>query len=129
MSNENENVGIGITDVDKRTGLSCIDIIEHVPFNIAIAMGNLWRCGLHGTRGDNHDLQLVKVSIWHVERELARCKAIVDQERMWTPEKLKGKREQIVMRFPHWAAGPFSALWSASLGERWLATCTAPSTH
>lgn len=55
MSNENENVGIGITDVDKRTGLSCIDIIEHVPFNIAIAMGNLWRCGLHGTRGDRAD--------------------------------------------------------------------------
>jgi hypothetical protein len=22
--------------------------------------------------------------------------------------------EQIVMHFPHWAAGPFSALWSAS---------------
>lgn len=116
MSNESDSDGIGITDVDKRTGLSCIDIIEHVPFNIGIAMGNLWRCGLRCTRGEHHDLQLVKASIWRVERELARCKADADQpqERMWIPKRLEGKREGLVMYFPHWVAGPFNSLWSAS---------------
>jgi len=51
------------------TGIECIEIVEHLSFNIGNAMKYLWRAGLKGDVLE--DLRKAK---WYVEREIARVK-------------------------------------------------------
>lgn len=51
------------------SGVECIDIIEHFPANIAMAMKYLWRCGLKDGADEIEDL---RKSLWYVQREINR---------------------------------------------------------
>ena len=49
------------------TGVECIDIIEHLTFNVGNAIKYLWRVGLKGERlGD------LEKAAWYVQREIER---------------------------------------------------------
>lgn len=48
------------------SGIECIDVIEHMPFNIGTAMKYLWRVGLKPGQEADQDL---KKAIWYIERQ------------------------------------------------------------
>jgi hypothetical protein len=47
--------------------VECIDIVEHLPFNIGAAVKYLWRCG---QKGD--EIEDLKKARWFVDREIER---------------------------------------------------------
>lgn len=49
------------------SGVECIDIIEHMPFNIGSAVKYLWREGLKGQEASEKDLHK---AIWYIQREI-----------------------------------------------------------
>ncbi len=49
--------------------IECIDVVEHLPFNIGSAIKYLWRAGLKGPGGEDR-----RKAIWYIEREIARLK-------------------------------------------------------
>jgi len=51
------------------SGVECIDIIEHMPWNIGTAMKHLWRAGLKP--GVDADKDLAKAE-WYTARERVR---------------------------------------------------------
>lgn len=51
------------------SGIECIDVIEHLPFNIGNAIKYLWRAGL---KLPNEYEQDYKKAIWYIEREIER---------------------------------------------------------
>lgn len=51
------------------SGIECIEIIEHLPSNLAAAVKYLWRCGLKSTEVPLRDLQKAR---WYTERESER---------------------------------------------------------
>ena len=53
------------------SGVKCIDIIEHYPFNIGNAIKYLWRAGRKGDAIE--DLEKAK---WMVEREIQRLRKL-----------------------------------------------------
>jgi hypothetical protein len=55
------------------SGVECIDIVEHMPFNIGNAIKYLWRAGL---KHDNIQQELDK-AIWYITRE---SKRILDEK-------------------------------------------------
>lgn len=48
------------------SGIECIQVIEHMPFNIGNAVKYLWR---FEDKGGDEDL---RKAIWYIERELSR---------------------------------------------------------
>ncbi len=51
---------------DHPSGIECIDVIEHMPFNIGTAMKYLWRAGLKPGQDSDQDL---KKALWYIERQ------------------------------------------------------------
>lgn len=51
------------------SGIECIQIAEHWPFNLGSALKYLWRCGLKDGANEIEDL---KKAIWYIEREIKR---------------------------------------------------------
>lgn len=51
------------------SGVECITIIEHMPYNIGAAMKYLWRAGQKDGEPMEQDLQK---AAWYVNRELQR---------------------------------------------------------
>lgn len=51
------------------SGVECIDIIEHMPYNIGAAIKYLWRVGLKPGSPPGDDL---RKAIWYIEREIKR---------------------------------------------------------
>ena len=52
---------------DHPTGIECIDIVEHMPFNRGAAIKYIWRAG------KKHDIvEDLKKAKWFIEREIAR---------------------------------------------------------
>ena len=49
------------------TGIECIDIIEHFPFNLGSAMKYIWRAGLKGERAED-----LEKAAWYIQREIER---------------------------------------------------------
>jgi hypothetical protein len=49
--------------------VECIEIIEHMPFNIGAAMKYLWRAGL---KDNNPSIQDYSKAIWYINREIQR---------------------------------------------------------
>lgn len=47
-------------------GIECIDVIEHMTFNIGSAVKYLWRAGLKPATKEDEDL---KKALWYIERE------------------------------------------------------------
>ena len=52
------------------SGVECIDVTEHMNFNLGNAMKYIWRAGL---KSDTPEIDLEK-SIWYLRREIARLK-------------------------------------------------------
>lgn len=51
------------------SGVECIDVVEHMPFNIGNAMKYLWRCDDKGDPIEN-----LEKAAWYVQREIAKRK-------------------------------------------------------
>ena len=51
------------------SGVECIDIVEHMGYNLGNAMKYLWRCGLKDGTSDIEDLRKAE---WYIRREIAR---------------------------------------------------------
>lgn len=55
---------------DHPTGIECIDVVEHMPFNRGAAIKYIWRAG------KKHDaIEDLKKAKWFVEREIKRLEA------------------------------------------------------
>ncbi len=52
------------------SGVECIDVIEHMPFNVGTAVKYLWRLGLK----DDPIVDLKKAR-WYIDREIAKREA------------------------------------------------------
>lgn len=50
------------------SGVECLDVIEHMPFNIGNAIKYLWRAGLKTP----DPIQDFKKAIFYIEREISR---------------------------------------------------------
>ena len=50
---------------DHPSGVECIDVVEHMSFNVGNAVKYLWRAGLKGDRIE--DLEKAR---WYIDREL-----------------------------------------------------------
>lgn len=51
------------------SGIECIELIEHLPANLANAVKYIWRCGLKQSETPLRDL---KSALWYTEREERR---------------------------------------------------------
>ena len=51
------------------SGVECIDVVEHMGFNLGNAIKYIWRCDHKG----KHDEDLEK-AIWYIKREIERRK-------------------------------------------------------
>jgi hypothetical protein len=49
------------------SGVECIDIVEHLPYNIGAAIKYLWRQGLKGDQVED-----LRKAAWYVAREIDR---------------------------------------------------------
>lgn len=56
------------------TGVECIDIIEHMPFNVGTAIKHLWRCD-HKHPDPDEDLGKAE---WYIQRERDRRRRIAE---------------------------------------------------
>lgn len=51
------------------SGVECIDVVEHMNFNLGNAVKYIWRAGLKPTSSDVEDLQKAR---WYIDREIQR---------------------------------------------------------
>ncbi len=51
------------------SGIECIDLIEHLPANLSLAVKYLWRCGL---KESEKPIRELKSARWYTERERQR---------------------------------------------------------
>ena len=49
------------------SGIECIDVIEHMPFNVGSAIKYLWRAGYKQDAVEDF-----QKAIWYIEREITR---------------------------------------------------------
>lgn len=49
------------------SGVECIDVVEHMTFNVGNAVKYLWRAGLKGDR-----LEDLRKAAWYVNREIQK---------------------------------------------------------
>lgn len=55
------------------SGVECIDVIEHLPFNVGSSIKYLWRAGLKDSAPTVQDLEK---ALWYINREVARLRAV-----------------------------------------------------
>jgi hypothetical protein len=66
------------------SGIECIQVTEHMGFNIGNAIKYLWRCDLK--EEGKKDIEDLKKAIWYLNRELElRCKVNLTHQ---SPEQL-----------------------------------------
>lgn len=53
------------------SGIECIELIEHLPANLANAVKYIWRCGLKQSETPLRDL---KSALWYTNREIDRVR-------------------------------------------------------
>lgn len=51
------------------SGIECIELIEHLPYNLGAAVKYIWRCGLKKSETPLRDLQSAQ---WYTKRECQR---------------------------------------------------------
>jgi len=56
------------------SGVECIDIIQHFPFNTGTAMKYLWREGLKNSEASEKEL---RKAIWYIEQEIKKRKEFI----------------------------------------------------
>lgn len=60
------------------SGVECIQVTEHMNFNVGNAVKYLWR---HGEKGN--PIQDLEKARWYVDREIQRLNALGDSERTY----------------------------------------------
>jgi hypothetical protein len=55
------------------SGVECIDVTEHMTFNLGNAVKYIWRAGLKDSKNHAQDLEK---AVWYVRREVARLEAL-----------------------------------------------------
>ena len=55
------------------SGIECIDITEHMGFNLGSALKYIWRCDLK-----NDAIEDLEKAAWYVQREIAKRKKILE---------------------------------------------------
>ena len=55
------------------SGVECIEIVEHLPFNVGNAIKYLWRAGLKDGSDPWEDL---RKAAWYAEREIRRIESL-----------------------------------------------------
>lgn len=53
------------------SGVECIEIVEHFPYNLGNAVAYIWRCEHKG-----EPIQDLEKAVWYVQREIHRLNAI-----------------------------------------------------
>jgi hypothetical protein len=66
--------------------IECIELIEHLPANLANAIKYIWRCGLKTTETPLTDLKKAR---WYTERERDRCRLFELDGEDWYSGKTK----------------------------------------
>jgi hypothetical protein len=51
------------------SGVECIDVVEHMPFNRGNAIKYIWRAGLKG--GIQTEIEDLRKARWYLDREIA----------------------------------------------------------
>lgn len=51
------------------SGVECIDVVEHMSFNLGNAIKYIWRCN-----DKNNAVEDLQKAIWYIEREISRMK-------------------------------------------------------
>ena len=51
------------------SGIECIDVVEHMNFNLGCAVKYIWRAGLKDGSDPMTDL---RKAVWYIQREIAR---------------------------------------------------------
>jgi hypothetical protein len=57
------------------SGVECIDVVEHMTFNIGNAIKYLWRAGLKGDLVED-----LKKARWYIDREIQRVEKMDDKK-------------------------------------------------
>jgi len=57
------------------SGIECIDVTEHMNFNIGNAVKYLWRVDLKDTPQDN-----LEKALWYIQREIKRRQNLVNEK-------------------------------------------------
>jgi hypothetical protein len=57
------------------SGIECIQIVEHMSFNLGNAIKYIWRAG-----EKDDQLQDLKKAVWYIQREIGRLDDVVDAE-------------------------------------------------
>jgi len=55
------------------SGVECIDVVEHMTFNVGSAIKYLWRAGLKDSAPELQDLEKAR---WYIDREIQRLKKV-----------------------------------------------------
>lgn len=53
-------------------GIECIDVVEHMPFNLANAVKYIWRC-----EHKENKIEDLRKAIWYLNREISRTENFV----------------------------------------------------
>jgi len=59
-------------------GIECIDVIEHMEFNIGTSIKHMWRAGL---KPGNDDLQDLEKARWYLDRQITNLKIAINSSR------------------------------------------------
>lgn len=59
------------------SGIECIDVVEHMPFNLGNAVKYIWRAGL---KSEDPDQDLQK-AVWYLERERRRLQKAIARKK------------------------------------------------
>jgi hypothetical protein len=59
------------------SGVECIDVVEHMTFNVGNAVKYCWRAGLKGSAEEARAKQIedLKKARWYLDREVQRLEA------------------------------------------------------
>jgi hypothetical protein len=105
---------------DHPSGVECIDIVEHMPFNIGNAIKYLWRAGIKATP----TLEDLEKARWYVEREIRRLKRPSSEI---TPEIRQLVRDTLYTLEPPPVRPSFSVAFDAFAAHAGnCAVCAAP---
>lgn len=67
-----DNVNHPVHYTQHPSGVECIDITEHMSFNVGNAVKYLWRTGLKDNIFDKKGIQDLKKAVWYINREIQR---------------------------------------------------------
>lgn len=91
------------------SGIECIQIVEHMSFNLGNAFKYLWRAGLK-----DNQTQDIQNALWYVARERGR------RDRMFDRRVRPGQVHGYVTQVENWTVDP---LVTAALAALWHADC------